>query len=288
MTRAVGDAKTCCALAYADPRARSLLGDSFHPGGVTLTAELARALDVRQGSVVADIASGPGTSALHVAAATGCAVVGIDLARTSVKAATGNARRASLAHLVRFVCADAEALPLADASVDGVLCECALCLFADKAAAAREIARILRPGARLVLSDVTAEPARLPPELRTLDAYVACLAGARPLDETAALLHAAGLRIERVESRDDAAAELLERIEARLRVARLLGGGPLNGLIDRADALLHAARDALRDRVIGYGIVVARRVGRAARVGRGQEDLAHSQFAEQRGPATAW
>lgn len=259
MSVAIGDGKACCALAYADPSARFLLGDSFHPGGVALTEELARALDVHRGSVVADVASGPGTSALHVAACTGCAVIGIDLAGANVEAATGEARRAGLGHLVRFVCADAEALPLADASVDGVLCECALCLFADKAAAAREFARILRPGARLALSDVTAEPECLPPELRTLDAYVACLAGARPLDETAALIQAAGLRIERVEARDDALSDLFDRIEARLRIAHLLGGGPLAGLIDRADVLLHAARNALAEHAIGYGIVVARR-----------------------------
>jgi len=253
------ETKSCCARAYSSEAARYLLGESFHPGGAALTAELARALCVGPGDVVVDIASGPGTSALQLAGSTGCAVVGIDVSGPGAAAAASRAREAPPAPAVRFACGDAEALPLADASVDGALCECAFCLFPDKPAAAREIARVLRPGARLALSDVTAERARLSPELRTLDAHVACLGEALPLDETAGILAAAGLVIESVQRRDDALAPMLERIEARLRLARLIGGGPLAGVLDRADRLLEAAWAALREGSIGYGVVVARR-----------------------------
>ena len=79
------------------------------------------------------------------------------------------------------------------------------------------------------------------------------------MDETAAVLGAAGLVIESTARRDDALVELLERIDARLHLARFIGGGPLSGLIDRADALLEAARAAVREGSLGYGIVVARR-----------------------------
>ena len=126
---------------------------------------------------------------------------------------------------------------------------------------------MLRPGARLALSDVTAERGRLSPELRTLDAHVACLGEALPLDETAGILAAAGLVIESVQRRDDALAPMLERIEARLRLARLIGGGPLAGVLDRADCLLEAAWAALRDGSIGYGVVVARRTKRRLAAG---------------------
>ena len=267
MSVAALETKSCCARAYSSEAARYLLGESFHPGGAALTAELARALCVGPGDVVVDIASGPGTSALQLAGSTGCAVVGIDVSVSGAAAAAARAREAHQpAPHVRFACGDAEALPLADASVDGALCECAFCLFPDKPAAAREIARVLRPGARLALSDVTAERARLSPELRTLDAHVACLGEALPLDETAGILAAAGLVIESVQRRDDALAPMLERIEARLRLARLIGGGPLAGVLDRADRLLEAAWAALREGSIGYGVVVARR---EAPVGRG-------------------
>ncbi|HZP94980.1 MAG TPA: methyltransferase domain-containing protein [Candidatus Limnocylindria bacterium] len=255
----VSTVKTCCADAYASEAARFLLGDAFHPGGAALTRGLTRSLRAGPRSVVADIASGLGTSALQLARSTGCAVIGIDLAQANVDEANARARREGLAERVRVVCGDAEALPLPDGSVDGVLCECALCLFPDKAAAAREIVRVLRPGARLALSDVTLEAAEAPELLRSLDAYVACLGGAIPLERTAKLLRDAGLLIESVVRRNDVVAETLDRIEARLRVARLTGGGPLRSHIERAESLLDAARDGLRTNVLGYGVVIARR-----------------------------
>ncbi len=252
-------ARSCCNDAYASEAARFLLGDDLHPGGAALTDELGRALRVGPKDVVVDIGSGPGTSSLRLAAATGCAVIGVDLAFAN--AVTGHVRAGALAGLkaVRFASGDAEALPLADATVDGALCECAMCLFTDKPAAAREIARVLRPGGRLALSDVCVDPARLAPELRSLDAYVACLAEAVPLDRTAKILADAGLTVEGVERRDGVVAPMLERIAARLRFARLIGGGPLACVIDRAEALVGLAQDALRDGALGYGIVIARR-----------------------------
>lgn len=253
------EAKSCCARAYVSEGARYLLGDSFHPGGAALSRELVRALRVGAGDVVADVASGPGASAHLAASSTGCTVIALDLAVPTAVQAAARAREAREAHAVRSVAADAEALPLAGASIDGVLCECAFCLFPDKPAAAREIARVLRPGARLALSDVTADRPRLSAELRTLDAHVACLAQALPLEETASILAAAGLTIESVQRRDEVIAPMLERVEARLRLARLIGDGPLGGILDRAERLLEAASSALRDGSIGYGVVIARR-----------------------------
>lgn len=251
--------KACCVDAYASDAARFLLGDDFHPGGAALTDELVRALRVGPGDVVVDVASGPGTSAMRAAAAAGCGVVGVELAFASAAAADRRARESAGSSTVRFVRGDAEALPLADASVDGALCECAFCLFTEKTAAAREIARVLRPRARVALSDVCVDPSRLPLELRSLDAYVACLAGALPLARTAEMLADAGLTIERIERRDDVVAPMLEGIAARLRLARLIGGGPLAGVIDRADRLVALARDALGDGALGYGVVIAHR-----------------------------
>lgn len=252
-------AKACCADVYGSEAARFLLGDRFHPGGAALTGGLIRMLRVGPSALVVDIASGTGTSALQLARSTRCAVIGVDLARANVNDAAARAEHDGLAERVRFVCGDAEALPLADASVDGALCECALCLFPDKAVAAREISRVLRPGARVALSDVTLAGGALPVALRSLDAYVACLGGALPLEEIAELLREAGLAIESVVRRDDVVTELLDRVAARLRVARLVGEGPLAAHVDRAWTILEAARDALRAGILGYGVVIARR-----------------------------
>ncbi len=71
-----------------------------------------------------------------------------------------------------------DALPLADASVDCVISNCVINLVPDKRAVFREVARVLRPGGRLAVSDIVLKNP-LPPELAAdLTAYVGCLAGA--------------------------------------------------------------------------------------------------------------
>ena len=258
MTLAPAELKACCATAYSSTAARWLLGDSFHPGGAALTSRLGRALRVGPQKLVLDVASGPGTSALQVARETGCDVVGVDLAAESVDAATRAAAKAGLAQRVRFIEGDAEALPVDDEAGDGVLCECALCTFPDKATAAREFARVLKPGGRVAISDVTAVRDGLPPALTSTQAWVACIADARPLDEIAALLEDAGLIVESTERHDQALAAMLDRIDARLKVARLVSAVLGDG-VARGRELVAAAHESVARGTLGYAVVVARR-----------------------------
>jgi arsenite methyltransferase len=262
MSVAADEIKACCAAAYGSDAVRWLLGDRLHPGGAALTGRLIDALGAGPGALVADVACGPGAGALQAAERTGCQVVGIDLAPANVALARAAAGAAGLADRARFVLGDAEALPLDDASVDGVLCECALCTFPDKPAAAREIARVLRPGGMLALSDMTAEPRNLPGELRSLAARIACVGDARPLDELAELLGTSGLAVTRRERHDAALRALVERADARLRLARALRSSiPAQpaGSIERALTITAAAQQAVASGALGYGIVVARR-----------------------------
>lgn len=247
--------KACCASAYASEAARFLLGDSFHPGGAELTSRLAASLRVGPGDTVVDVASGPGTSAIQVAHETGCDVIGIELSAESVEAAARRAAQEGLDGRVRFLCGDAEALPLPDASADGALCECSLCTFPDKSEAASELARVLKPGATLALSDVTAIPEQLPPELRSLEAWVACLGGARPLEEIATLLEEAGFLVDTTERHDEALVELVERVRERLRAARFIVGDAAS----RGLELTRAAREAVDSGSLGYAVFEARR-----------------------------
>jgi arsenite methyltransferase len=261
------DVKSCCAAVYSSEAVHWLLGDALHPGGAELTERLARALGVGSGDLVVDIGSGLGTSALAIARATGCAVMGVELASANVERASERATAAGLSGRVRFAEGDAEALPLPDASVDGAISECSLCLVPDKAAAAREIARVLRPGARVAISDVTAVPAELPPKLGTLSAWTACLADARPLAELAGLLEAAGLVVDNLEEHDELLRALVDRVESRLRLASLLSDRmPIslaNGLADGLE-LARAARHALDEGLVGYGAVYASRPQRVS------------------------
>ena len=105
------------------------------------------------------------------------------------------------------------------------------------------------------LSDLTARPGELPQSLASLPAWVACVAGAGPLDEIAATLAHAGLEIEQAETHDDALVALFDRIEARLQVAKLLA----DDVAAAASELLREVRAALERGALGYGVVIARR-----------------------------
>ena len=259
MTVAATEIKSCCAAAYSSAAARFLLGDCFHPGGRELTSRLIQQLGVGTSSAVVDVASGLGTSALLLARELDCDVVGVELSPTSVAAAAEAADRAGLTGKVRFAVGDAEALPLEDACMDGALCECALCTFPDKEAAAAELARVLRPGARLLLADIVAEPERLPGQLRSLTAWVACVADARPVVELGGLLERAGFAIEQVERHDGALARLLDVVEARLRAAALAWPDVFGDGVDQGRELVRASQEALRNGDLGYASILARR-----------------------------
>jgi ubiquinone/menaquinone biosynthesis C-methylase UbiE len=135
---------------------------------LALTRRLANALGLRPGERVADVASGPGRTAFLLTAEFGVNVDGIDLGEATVAAANAKAVDAGVDDQVAFQVGDAERLPLPDESVDAVVCECALCTFPDKAAAADEMARVLKPGGRVGITDVTLDPDRLDPELASL------------------------------------------------------------------------------------------------------------------------
>ncbi|WP_395293775.1 class I SAM-dependent methyltransferase [Kitasatospora hibisci] len=256
--------KSCCAAAYQSDAVAAVLGDSYHPGGLALTRRLARTLGLRPGMRVLDAASGPGTTALVLAGEFGCEVAGVDLGEQSVARAREAARHAGLVGRVSFRTGDAEQLPFDDGSFDAVVSECAFCTFPDKPTAAREIARVLRPGGRAGLTDVTLHPDELPPQLADLAGWVACLADARPLEEYAALLTAAGLRPIRTERHDDALRRMVEQIDARLRAYRITAGpgAALLGLdVDRALALTAQAERVVADGTAGYGLLVAEKPG---------------------------
>ncbi|MEV0170355.1 methyltransferase domain-containing protein [Streptomyces sp. NPDC050803] len=252
--------KACCAAAYSSDAVALLLGDSYHPGGTALTRRLADGLSLTPEHRVLDVASGRGTTALLLADAYGCHVDGVDYAPANTALAQGAASAAGLTGRTAFTTGDAEQLPFPDGGFDAVVCECALCTFPDKARAAAEFARVLRPGGRVGITDVTATRDRLPPELTGLGARIACIADARPLDEYAALLSAAGLRTIRTERHDQAMTHMIDQIEARLDLLRLTAGTRLAATgvdWEAAPHLLAAARAAVAEGLLGYGLLVA-------------------------------
>lgn len=254
------DVKQCCALLYGSEAARFLLGESFHPGGVELTLELASKLGVHAGSLVLDVASGKGTSAFAIAERHSCAVIGIDLSASNVAEANAEAVKRGLAPRVRFEVADAERLPFADASVDTILCECAFCTFPDKKTAAAEFARVLRPGGRYGMSDLTRVAQPLP-ELDGLLAWVACIGDAQPLHRYAQWLLDAGLTVDELAPRDACLSDMVAKVRSKIFLAEvLIGLGKLTlpGFdLATAKAFATAANQAIERRELGYALLVA-------------------------------
>ena len=258
-----GTIKQCCAQLYESDLVSRLIGDSFHPGGLELTGRLGEILQLTPESHVLDAASGVGTSALFLAERFGCRVVGVDFSHRNVECANAEAARRRLADRVRFERADAEGLPFADGSFDAVMCECAFCTFPDKAAAARQFARVLRNGGRLGLSDIT-RAGGSDGDLNDLMAWIACLADARPADVYAALFVEAGFTVTHVETHDKALVELVQKIRTRLFAAEMLAGLNQIGLprVDFATArrMVRSALATIEQGRLGYAIVTAIRL----------------------------
>jgi arsenite methyltransferase len=257
---ASADLKRCCAALYGSDWARMLLGESFHPGGLALTERLGALLGLGPASRVLDAAAGRGTSAIYLARRFGCAVTGVDLAHGNVAEATEEAARADLADRVQFVAGDAEWLPFTDGSFDAVVCECALCTFPNKATACGEFRRVLRPGGRLGLSDLTRD-GPLPKELTGVLAWVACVADAQPAAGYEGLLRAEGLTVDVIERHDGALRELVDRIRVRLLGAQLLiavrRNDPPDLDLSRARDLLRSATAAISEGRLGYALLAA-------------------------------
>lgn len=252
--------KQCCANLYETEAARLLLGDSFHPGGLTLTERLGALLELNPSSHLLDIAAGNGTSALYLAERYGCRVIGIDLSAENVARANTAAQSRGLADRVQFQNADAESLPFPNASFDALLCECAFCTFPSKATAASEFTRVLQHGGKLGLSDLTRAP-QLPEELQTLMAWIACIADAQPVDQYRSILQAAGFTLDLTEPHDSALTEMVRQIRTRLlafEIARGLGKISVPGFdLTAAKQMATAAQDAIAQGRLGYVIMTA-------------------------------
>ncbi|GAB3394257.1 class I SAM-dependent methyltransferase [Amycolatopsis echigonensis] len=260
MTADPAEIKACCAASYGQDAVALVLGESYHPGGLNLTRRLADVLGLRSGLRVVDVASGPGATARLLAGEYDVTVDGVDLGESTVERARSAVEEAGLVDRVRFHLGDAERLPLPDGSADAVVCECAFCTFPDKATAAEEFARVLRPGGRVGITDVTVAEDGLPEELRTLAAWVACIADARPVGQYTDILAGAGLVTGYVEEHDAALARMVEQIEARVRVLRMTAADRLAAAGVDVDAVLRytaLAKHAVTDGLLGYRLLVA-------------------------------
>mgnify|MGYP001601738452 FL=1 len=228
----------------ADPARPSLEAlapyDQFHTRGIEATKETADLLEVAAGDHLLDIGSGIGGPARYMQRRFGCRVTGIDLTAEFCEVARHLSGRLGFGDELRFEHGDALAMPFPDASFEGAYSMNVSMNIAGKDAFYREIRRVLKPGAWLVLSEIARGPGA------EVDYPVPWAASAEASflstpEETRRGLEAAGFEILRLRTTEKEALESVAR--AREIIAR--GGKPPH----RAVILVHAegAREAMRN-----------------------------------------
>ena len=140
--------------------------------------------DLNEGETVLDLGSGGGIDVLLSAKRVGPTglVYGLDMTDEMLELANKNKAEAGATN-VDFLKGFIEEVPLPDSSVDVVISNCVINLSADKGAVFREMARVIRPGGRVGVSDVVANDDLAPQQRAERGSYVGCIAGALSFSE---------------------------------------------------------------------------------------------------------
>jgi SAM-dependent methyltransferase len=151
-------------------------------------------LALQLGETVVDLGSGAGIDVFLAADAVGPKgkVIGVDMTPEMLLRAQRNAAKAGITN-AEFREGRLESLPVDSGTVDAITSNCVINLVPDKAVVFKEIARILKPGGRLVISDIVLDKP-LPPEIeKDIYAYVGCISGAAMREKYFAMIEDAGL-----------------------------------------------------------------------------------------------
>lgn len=250
--RKTAENASCCAAFYQRDDVRRLLGDSYHPGGTELTLKMMRAVDMRAGFTVLDVACGTGESLRAILDKLPVLGVGVD-----------SAPPPSTDERLQLIRGDAHELPRDDSSVDVVLCECALSTFTDQSRALREMHRVLRPGGFMAVSDMVVE-GEVPETLRAWVHSGTCLERAMSSDAYQEMMQQAGFTIVNRWDASDGLTELLTRVKRNLIgwISAAASGTVATQLpfdVRAARGTLKDAGKAVADGSIRYGVFIGRK-----------------------------
>lgn len=153
---------------------------------------------LKKGEIVLDLGSGGGFDCFVAGPKVGAQgrVIGVDMTHEMLSKARANIaiyRERSGLDNVEFRLGEIEHLPVADSSVDVVISNCVINLSPDKAQVWREIARVLKPGGRVAVSDLALLQPLPESVVADVEAIVGCVAGAVLVEETRRMAAAAGL-----------------------------------------------------------------------------------------------
>lgn len=148
---------------------------------------------LKEGETVLDLGSGAGFDCFLAAHKVGKQgkVIGVDMTPEMIEKARGNARKSNETN-VEFRLGEIENLPLADNSVDVVISNCVINLAPNKKRVFAEAFRVLKPGGRMMVSDIVLLKPLPESVLNTIEAYVGCIAGAIMKDDYIGAIQAAG------------------------------------------------------------------------------------------------
>jgi arsenite methyltransferase len=183
--------------------------------------------DLTEGETVLDLGSGGGIDVILSAKRVGPSGVafGLDMTEEMLALARGNAAEAGVRNAI-FLKGVMEDVPLPADSVDVVISNCVINLSVDKPAVFAELARVVKPGGRLGISDVVAEDRLSPNERAERGSYVGCIAGALSKGEYEAALAAAGFEEVSIAFTHEVADGLhgaIVKAQKPLRVADVVG-----------------------------------------------------------------
>jgi len=154
---------------------------------------------LKEGETVLDLGAGAGFDCFLAASRVGGGgrVIGVDMTPEMVEKARGNAVKGNYTN-VEFRLGEIEHLPAADHSVDAVISNCVINLSPEKKKVFAEAYRVLKPGGRLMVSDIVLLKELPDVVKKSIEAYVGCVSGAALKDEYLRTIKAAGFQDVRI------------------------------------------------------------------------------------------
>jgi SAM-dependent methyltransferase len=179
---------------------------------------------LKKGETVLDLGSGAGFDCFLVANKVGNKgmVIGVDMTPEMLEKARENARKGDYKN-VEFRLGEIENLPVADNSVDAIISNCVINLSTDKKRVFQEAFRALKPGGRLMVSDIVLLK-ELPDSIKaSVTAYVGCVAGALMKDDYLKAIKAAGFRQVKIVDQASLPVEFMANDPTTVAIAKNAG-----------------------------------------------------------------
>ncbi len=165
---------------------------------------------LKQGEIVLDLGAGAGFDCFLAAGRVGerGRVIGVDMTPEMIEKARDNAKKGNYSN-VEFRLGEIEHLPVADNSIDAVISNCVINLSPDKKGVFAEAFRTLKPGGRLMISDIVLLK-KLPDFIKnSIEAYIGCVSGAMLKDEYLKAVREAGFQDVKIMGETAFPAELI-------------------------------------------------------------------------------